>query len=184
MCERIRRLHLTNSWELPSLRTGDKAPNKIALSLQRPGLFWLIKQLLTLHSRCQRWSTQKKTQNKTWRSDNVTRSCLQWPLNSSGQRPISKYSACPCCEWTRATTSDWPLQKKKKNPWDAEPSQCHNPFRSGGGERRPAMTARPALPRGEETPGTSSLIKSIYRNGLLKVSSLSLHPTRPSRRPT
>lgn len=42
------------------------------------------------------------------------------------------------------------------------------------------MMARPALPRGGETLGTSSLIKSIYRNDLLKVSSNPLPPPNPS----
>lgn len=42
------------------------------------------------------------------------------------------------------------------------------------------MMARPALPRGGETLGTSSLIKSIYQNDLLKVSSNPLPPPNPS----
>lgn len=43
----------------PRSCTGDKAPNKMP-TLRCSGAFRLIRGLLTLHSRCQIWSTQKK----------------------------------------------------------------------------------------------------------------------------
>lgn len=122
--ERLRWLHLTNSWELPfsALLLETKLPTNMPSPCSSRGFSGWLDSFWLFTAAVKDEVPKKKTQNKTWRSDRVTPSRLQWPLNSSGQRPNGKYSACPCCESTGATTQNWPLQRKKKNPRDAEPS--------------------------------------------------------------